>query len=217
MAEQHAEQTSPQHFYDHVGLGALRLAATAQDTVATAEHRHRVVSGMERVIDELRDSYPPPDELPLRVACIGGRWAMDSLAADMAAHVLTLNGVGARVLQLGVMSSDYFARLDLRGVEVICLSYFSPDPTTLAKYFVRRLKRRWPDLQVVLAAWSYEPSAQVATRWKRLAPMRLSPRWTIWWCRRKAGWPALPARPTCRRKCPRTRQNACRPCRTAAR
>lgn len=162
MAEQHAEQTSPQHFYDHVGLGALRLAATAQDTVATAEHRHRVVSGMERVIDELRDSYPPPDELPLRVACIGGRWAMDSLAADMAAHVLTLNGVGARVLQLGVMSSDYFARLDLRGVEVICLSFFSPDPTTLAKYFVRRLKRRWPDLQVVLAAWSYEPSAQVA-------------------------------------------------------
>ncbi|QTD44613.1 AI-2E family transporter [Ottowia testudinis] len=162
LALQHAEETSPQHFYDQVGLGALRLASTAHDTVATAEHRHRVVSGMERVLDEMRDTYPPPGDLPLRVACIGGRWAMDALSADMAAHALTLNGIGSRVLQLGVMSSDYFARLDLRGVEVICLCYFSPDPTTLAKYFVRRLKRRWPDLQVVLAAWNHEPMAQVA-------------------------------------------------------
>lgn len=162
LALQHAGQTSPEHFYDSVALGALRLASNAHDTVATAEHRHRVVSGMARVIEELRAQHPAPDGLPVRVACIGGRSAMDVLAADMAAHVLALRGVGARVVQVGVMSSDYFARLDLRGVEIACLCYFSPDPSTLAKYFVRRLRRRWPAVRVILAAWDHQPLEQLA-------------------------------------------------------
>ena len=162
LALLHAEQDSPQQFYDGAGLGALRLAASTQDGVATAEHRHRVVTGMERVIDELREQYPPPDALPLRVVCIGGRSASDALAAEMAAHVLSLQGVGAQVAQVGSMSSDYFAQLDLRGAEMVCLSYLAPDPSTLAKYFVRRLKRRWPELQVVLAAWSCAPPEQLA-------------------------------------------------------
>ena len=160
LAVQHAEANSPQGFYDQVALGALRVASSAHGSEeATAEHHHRVVSGMARVIEELREQHPVDAELPARAACIGGRWAIDTLSADMAAHVLGLNGIGARVVQLGEMSSEYFAQLDLEGVEVVCLCYFSPDPTTLAKYFVRRLKRRWPNMQVVLAAWSYQPPA----------------------------------------------------------
>ncbi len=159
LAVRHADEQSPQAFYDEVALDALRLASSGYDTLATAEHRHRVISGMERVLEELREQHPPPADLPTRVACIGGRWAVDSLAADMAAHVLALNGVGARVVQVGITSPDYFAQLDLKGIEIVCLCYFSPDPTTLAKYFVRRLKRPWPDVQVILAAWNH-PSAQ---------------------------------------------------------
>ena len=159
LAVRHADEQSPQAFYDEVALDALRLASSGYDTLATAEHRHRVISGMERVLEELREQHPPPADLPTRVACIGGRWAVDSLAADMAAHVLALNGVGARVVQVGITSPDYFAQLDLKGIEIVCLCYFSPDPTTLAKYFVRRLKRHWPDVQVILAAWNH-PSAQ---------------------------------------------------------
>lgn len=161
MAMSVAEDQSPEQFYDQVGLDALRLAATAHDTVATAEHRHRVVSGMERVIDELREQYPVSPDLPVRVACIGGRWATDALAADMAAHVLGLHGMGARAMQAGVMSADYFSRLDLRGIEVVCLGYFSPDPITLARYFVRRLRRRWPHIRVILAAWDTRASLQL--------------------------------------------------------
>ncbi|HOB66947.1 AI-2E family transporter [Ottowia sp.] len=156
LAARHADEESPQVFYDGIAMGALRLASSAYGTVATAEQRHRVVSGMERVIEELREQHPPPADLPVRVACIGGRWAVDSLAADMAAHVLALEGIGARVVQSGLPSADYFARLDLKGIEMLCLCYFSPEPTTQAKYFVRRLKRHWPQVQVLLAAWNFQ-------------------------------------------------------------
>lgn len=166
LAIQHADAESPRHFYDEVGLGALRLATSAHGTVATAEHRHRVISGMDQVIDELRDQHPPPPELPVRVACLGGRWAVDALAADMAAHTLALEGIGSRAVQVSVMSADYFAQLDLQDAEVLVLCYLTHDPTTLAKYFVRRLRRRWPDVQVILAALNYlpdHPEADIAT------------------------------------------------------
>ena len=153
MAEELAAETSPQHFYDAVGLGALRLASGAHATVATAVHRHRVLSGMEQVLEELREQHPAAPGLPVRVACIGGRWAVDVLAAEMAAHALGLQRVGARVMGMGAMSTAYFDQLDLRGIEVVCVHYFAPDPSTLARYFVRRLKRRWPDVDVVLATW----------------------------------------------------------------
>lgn len=162
LAIELADESSPLAFYDSVGLGALRLASSAHGTVATAEHRMRVLSGMESVIEELREQYPPPPDLPTRVACFGGRWAVDVLAADMTAHVLALSGVGAKVVRVGTMSTEYFSDLDLSGVEVVCLSYFSPDPSTLAKFFVRRLKRRWPEVSVILAAWNTAPEGPTA-------------------------------------------------------
>lgn len=102
----------------------------------------------------------------MRVACLGGRWAVDALAADMAAHTLALEGIGSRAVQVSVMSADYFAQLDLQDAEVLVLCYLTHDPTTLAKYFVRRLRRRWPDVQVILAALNYlpdHPEADIAT------------------------------------------------------
>ena len=162
LAIELADDKSPLVFYDTVGLGALRLASSAHGTVATAEHRLRVLTGMENVIEELREQYPPPPGPPVKVACFGGRWAVDLLAADMAAHALALSGVGAKVVRVGAMSTEYFSELDLQGVEVVCLSYFSPDPTTLAKFFVRRLKRRWPDVTVILAAWNTPTDAATA-------------------------------------------------------
>ena len=159
LAEELTEETSVQEFYATVGLGTLRMATSAHGTVATAEHRHRVLSGMETVLAELRDDHRPPDNQSVRVASIGGRWAVDVLAAEMAAHALQLQGVGARVYRVGTMSTEFFDQLELGGIEIVCLHYFSPDPSTLAKYFVRRLRRRWPAARVLVATWNLAPGS----------------------------------------------------------
>ena len=154
LALEHAEQSSPVAFYGELGVPALRLATSAHATVATAEHRHRLVLGMERVIEEIREQYPVDLTLEPEIICIGGRWEVDTLAADMAAHALALAGPASRVAETGVVSARYVSRLDLLGARVVCLSYFSPNPVIHAKHFVRRLKARWPDLRIVLAVWN---------------------------------------------------------------
>ncbi len=163
LALEYAEKSSPEEFYSTVGLNTLRLATSAQGAVATAQHRHRVVTGMERVIDELREQFPPKPDLPLRVACIGGRWATDSLAAEMVSHALALKGFGSQVMHVGTATAEHFAQLDLRGARLVCLCYFSPSPATHARLFARRLKRRWPDVQVIVAAWDLAKGTQEQT------------------------------------------------------
>lgn len=160
LSEDFAEKTSPEEFYAKVGLDTLRLATSAHGTAATAQHRHRVNSGMQRVIHELREQYPPESNLPVRIACMGGRWAVDTLAAEMASHTLALRGYGSKVVQAGTLSTDDFGQLDLQNIDVVCLCYFSPSPAIHARFLVRRLKQHWPDIHVILAAWSEAPEAQ---------------------------------------------------------
>lgn len=160
LAVEEADEHSPQVFYDKVGIPTLRLATEAHATVATAEHRHRLVSGMEQVLADLREDYPAEQGLPPEVICFGARWQVDVLSAEMVAHALSLADHPARVAQRGSVSPAYLARLDLEGASVACLAYFSPDPVTHCRYFVRRLRQRWPELKVVLVLWNV-PAEQV--------------------------------------------------------
>lgn len=159
LSENYAERTSPEEFYAQVGLDTLRLATSAHGTVATPQHRHRVVSGFQRVIEELSEQYPPEPDLPVRIACIGGRWSVDALSAEMASHTLALKGYGSKAVQLGSVSADHFAQLELQGIDLVCLCYFSPSPAIHARFLVRRIKRYWPDVHVILAVWNDSPDA----------------------------------------------------------
>jgi predicted PurR-regulated permease PerM len=142
-------------FYGEVGLPVLRMASSDHASVATAEHRHRVVIGMDAVIDDLLEQQPAP-EAPdgARVVCIGGKWEVDSLAARMLAHALSLENYPAAHRPAGTVNADYIAGLALDGAQVVCLSYLSPEPRVQARHFCRRLKRRWPDVQIVLGLWN---------------------------------------------------------------
>ena len=64
--------------------------------------------------------------------------------AEMVAEVLGESGIGARVLPPVAVSQDAIGQLDLAGADVVCLSYFNPQPQVFARYVCRRLKRRAP-------------------------------------------------------------------------
>ena len=121
-------------FYNETGLPVLRMATSDHASVATAEHRHRVVIGMDALIDDLQEQFPATvmetetNSLPAGVVCIGGKWEVDTLAARMLAHALGLQGQKATCRSAGAVSADYIAGLDLDQVKTVCLSYFSPNP-----------------------------------------------------------------------------------------
>ncbi|KQP13132.1 AI-2E family transporter [Pseudorhodoferax sp. Leaf267] len=145
-------------FYDQVGLPVLRMASHDHAIASTAQHRHRVVIGMNALIDDVADQNPSTTSSgQLMAVCLGAKWEVDSLAARMLAHVLSLEGIPAEHRPAATVSADYVGRLDIKGAKVILLSYFSGDPRIAARQFCRRLRRRWPDAQIILGLWNAPP------------------------------------------------------------
>jgi predicted PurR-regulated permease PerM len=158
LSMDHVEKEGVAGFYDKVGIPALRIACTDHDRVATAEHRLRVVSGMERLLYELGHQHasPPAPGRP-QVICLGAKWEMDTLAARMVTHGLAKQGISAQTQVVDTAAPDFVAKLDLVGAHTVCLSHFSPEPQTRIRYLCRHLRRRWPDLHIIGALWNAPP------------------------------------------------------------
>ena len=167
VAERYVQEKSTHAFHEEVVIPALRLAENDRQRVTSdIGYRRTVAETAIAVLKEIaedakdrpekdadRDSRP--DE-PKSVLCIGGRTELDRAAAEMVAHALAEHGIGARVLPPVSVSQDTIAQLDLTGIDVVCLSYLDPQPYVFAKFVSRRLKRREPQLRIVICAWNPE-------------------------------------------------------------
>ena len=159
IASTEIEKSSVVSFYDAIGIEVLRLASEEYLQNASAEHRLRLASGMDTLLDDLRDQYPSslgPEAKPT-VLCIGGKWEIDALAGEMLAHALAFEGIAASFQPAASVNADYLAKLDLKGADIVCLSYFTPNPAIPARHACRRLRRRWPNVRIVLALWNAPP------------------------------------------------------------
>lgn len=147
--------------YDELGVTVLRMATNDHTGASTVEHRHRVLTGMEALLSEFEEQHPTGEVEPRpKVVCIGGKWEVDNLAARMLTHAMALAGHTVAFRPAGAVSADYVSGLALEGVSTVCISYFSPEPEAQAQRFCRRLRRRWPDVQIVLALWNAAPALQ---------------------------------------------------------
>lgn len=165
LAEQQVQDLGLQPFYDRTGMAVLRLATEHHASNATVEHRHRLVSGMDALIEDLEEEHPgdaaqlasPASSFSTprepAVICIGGKWEVDALAARMLAHALSAGATPAQTRPLTMLNADAIARLDLGSARTVCVSYFSPNPRAQARQFCRRLRRRFPHLQIVVGLW----------------------------------------------------------------
>lgn len=146
-------------FYDTVGIAVLRLASDDYGRQATAAHRLRVAEGMEALLEELREEHPAAISAGAnpKVVCIGGKWEIDAIAAEMLAHALGLEGIAAQTRRVVHVTASSVARLDLDQVPVVCINYFSGEPDSAARQFGRRLRQRWPELKIVTVLWTVSP------------------------------------------------------------
>jgi predicted PurR-regulated permease PerM len=159
IASTEIEKSSVVSFYNEIGIEVLRLASEEYLQNASAEHRLRLASGMDTLLDDLKDQYPSSlgPEAKLTVLCIGGKWEIDALAGEMLAHALAFEGVAAVSQPAAIVNADSLAKLDLKGADIICLSYFTSNPAIPAGHTCQRLRRRWPNIRIVLALWNAPP------------------------------------------------------------
>lgn len=168
LAETEVAASSLLAFHDNIALAALRLAEGARKSGSSIEDRQKVADGMRMLVEDLReilerqqkedkddasDIRPAPAE-QADILCIGGRGALDTVAALLLTHVLETRGVAARLLPATAITLDGIGSLDLTGCRAVCLSYLSPRPRTYARFVIRRLKARAPGLKIVLGAWN---------------------------------------------------------------
>lgn len=143
-------------FYDGYGIDVLRHVSDDYLANARVGHRLRVANGMDMLLDDLRAGYRPETavETPPRIACIGGKWEIDSVACEMLVHALELRGLAAIQRREAVVTARHVDKMALEGIEVVCLSYFSREPEKPIRAFCRRLRQRWPGIRIVVALWN---------------------------------------------------------------
>ena len=106
---------------------------------------------------------PIPPELPASwrgpapVMCLAGRGPLDEAASLMLAQLLQKHGLGAAVLPHTAGSRAAIGALDGSGVAMVCLSYLElmGSPSHL-RYLVRRLRRRLPEVPILVGFWPDE-------------------------------------------------------------
>lgn len=156
IVEETIGEGSVTEFYNTHGIEVLRRVSDDYLSNARAEHRLRVSNGMDMLLDDLREDHPAVVDptLPAKVACIGGKWEIDTIASEMLVHALSLEGILAVLRRPGTITARSVDKLDLDSVDIVCLSYFSRSPESAVRAFCRRLRQRWPGIRIVLAIWN---------------------------------------------------------------
>ncbi len=159
MAYQEVKQHSLLDFYSKTALPMLALASRQQARGATAVQRQRLIEGTTRIVRELKadDAATDAQETSAQFdsnVCLGLRTDLDTLSAEMLAHALTAAHRPTRTLPLEgwgkTLAKDLDAALAVRRIHLCTLS---TTPQTQARIMCRRLRRHWPNAEIVLMAW----------------------------------------------------------------
>lgn len=150
VAEQQIADGSLLAFYSGTALPALAMAGGPGSELSTADHRQRVCTSMALLVRELRQDHPAPSDDAPQVHCVGLRWEIDHLAADMAAHALQLQGVPAVALPAGQAVPDAGTDTVPR---LIFLTTYHRDPEALVRHACAQLRRRHPQALIGLGLW----------------------------------------------------------------
>ncbi len=174
QAERYLAEKPLLSYYDEVVLKGLQLAANdiARGTLTPAQVERLKVSTTQLVGDLAHHSGTPAREaeaeedrvsgkpiapewqIPGAVLCVAGRGPLDEAAAAMLAQLLHQHGIGARVVPYAAVSRAQFGSLDVRPVEMICISYLdiSGNPAHL-RYLIRRLRERLAEAPILVGLW----------------------------------------------------------------
>jgi 3-deoxy-D-manno-octulosonic-acid transferase len=72
----------------------------------------------------------------------------------MMAQVLEQEGYCAEYASVDKLASEYLEIVEKKGVQVVVISALPPGATAHARYIVKRLRSRFPELRVIVGLWT---------------------------------------------------------------
>jgi predicted PurR-regulated permease PerM len=130
-------------------LGNHRDAGERNDNhvedVSPLAHLEKAEAKAEQqtLLDRWRNDKP--------VLCIPGPSLLAEAAAMMVAHSVEQKGIGARAEKSDALSLSRFLSWETDGVELVCICYVANATPAQIRYAIRRLRRRLPDVAVLVA------------------------------------------------------------------
>jgi hypothetical protein len=131
----------------HVDKPAIDDEEKEEDEAADAP-----LARLEKV-EAAAEDKPLPDHWRTGkpVLCIPGPSLLDEAAAIMVAHLVERQGIGARGEQAEALSLSRILSWETEGVELVCLCYVEHATAAQIRYAVRRVRRRLPDVPILIA------------------------------------------------------------------
>ena len=77
---------------------------------------------------------------------------LDEALATIVTHLVEQRVVGARAEQVAALSMSRILSWDTAGVELICLCYLEAATAAQIRYAIRRVRRRIPDISIIVAS-----------------------------------------------------------------
>ncbi len=154
LVEAHIKKESFASTYDDVILPAIRL--TEQDRhegTVTDESRREIYALLRRILAEIDETPPPPDNVVVPVVCLPASNEADELAAIMLAHLLEKRSILARVASCKSLASEMVELTATSGAPLVCISAIPPNSVMPATHLCKRLRERLPDARIVVGLW----------------------------------------------------------------
>jgi predicted PurR-regulated permease PerM len=155
LAERHAEEHGTTALYQDVVIPALNLAERDRHAGALDEEQVRFVfETVEQVVQEQEEGLA--EKQPAQGGTVGLLAAHDKadhLAATMLAHALR-GERNAVVLPFPALAAETMLKMAQNNCETVCISAIPPHAAAHAGRLCKRLKKRFPDVKVVVVLWA---------------------------------------------------------------
>lgn len=154
LADEYVAGHNVAQFYTQVAMPAMLLAeADLSHNPADLAPRRNVVDCMTAVLDDIDlEQNVAVAALPATVLCIGGRTELDETAAQLLVRLLQDEQIPAKALTPLAIRQESISQLAIGEATVVCLCYLGEHPRSYVRFVAKRLRRRFPDLQLIACA-----------------------------------------------------------------
>jgi predicted PurR-regulated permease PerM len=165
VLEEYAKTHEADAVYDEVILPALcRMRTDAARGAVTREEAAAVIRAMHEMLDGFdhtalpaavaRDTGVPVAPAPgLRVLGCAARDEVDETALRILAGRLGVDGVAVDVVSSSLLAAEVVERAAAGDPGVIVVTAVAPGGLSQARYLIKRLRARYPELPVVAVRW----------------------------------------------------------------
>lgn len=111
---------------------------------------------------------PVPSAEALRVLCIPAKNELDQIVGLMLCQALGAAGMDCRLASGDALANDKADRVGEHRSDIVCISALPPSGLLQSRYLAKRLRARFPRLEIVVGLWGSDMQADAALRYLRI-------------------------------------------------